>query len=159
MLTLRPPRLVSLPPLPFRCSSLSSTPRPWHLAGVATSSRSPQQAGYELLKVLGVSGLSIRLTDEMLRYELTVWPLNPRELWDSQELKQPDIRCLIQIDIWCFRAKGVLLSGERVICGSKGLLMSNCAHVWCCNVKSHIHLDIDRTCFQCFKRVRVLEIL
>lgn len=45
-----------------------------------------------------------------------------------------------------------LLSGERVICGSKGLLMSNCARVWCCNVKSHmktIHLDIDKTCFQC----------
>lgn len=30
--------------------------------------------------------------------------------------------------------------------------MSNCAHVWCCSVKSHmkyIHLDIDKTCFQC----------
>ncbi|RXN34474.1 dipeptidyl aminopeptidase 6 isoform X2 [Labeo rohita] len=46
-------------------------PRPcsaaWHLAG-ATSSRSPRQASYELLKVLGVSGLSITLTNETLRY-------------------------------------------------------------------------------------------
>lgn len=61
------------------------------------------------------------------------------------------IRCLIQIGIWCFGQRG-LLSGERVICGSKGLLMSSCARVRCCNVKSHmktIHLDIDKTCFQC----------
>lgn len=50
-----------------------------------------------------------------------------------------------------FWKKG-LLSAKCVICGSKGLLMSNCARVWCCNVKSHmktIHLDIDKTCFQC----------
>lgn len=85
-----PPVFSSLPvshadseTAPASCSCLGSPsgaphypstldrPRPcsaaWHLAG-ATSSRSPRQASYELLKVLGVSGLSITLTNETLRY-------------------------------------------------------------------------------------------